>query len=63
MAGPGNLYRARKMEEAISALMQELIELQHPDLGTVAIAMQTLRSKPKVLARFHRHLEKLDEKD
>lgn len=63
MASNKNLYRARKMEEAISALMQELIQLKHPDLNTVAIAMQTLRSKPKVLARLHRHLEKLDEKD
>lgn len=53
-----NEHRARHMEKAISALMQELIKEAYPQIGPVATAFQTIRSKPELLARLHKHLEK-----
>lgn len=50
--------RTHKMEMAISALMQELIQENYAGIGPVATAFQTLRSRPILLDRLAKHLEK-----
>lgn len=51
--------RAKKLEKAISMLMQEMIKADDPRLGITAIAFQTIRRDPATLDKLMKCLEKV----
>jgi hypothetical protein len=50
--------RTNRAEAAISKVMQELIQENYSGIGPVAVAFQTLRSRPLILNRLMKHIEK-----